>query len=126
MKDHEKRELVSALTEVAVSFRDTQQLRARIADIVLPAISDAEAIIAAKDAEYTTLAQNGGRQLSKLLDKLSAAQAHIEALRDALSEPEVISGSLIKKRKAALAIQTSDEALRKNDAEQLAAELDKS
>lgn len=40
MKDHEKRELVNALTEVAVKYATTQQLRERIARLVLPALSE--------------------------------------------------------------------------------------
>jgi len=43
MKDHEKRELVNRLTALALEFADTQQLRARIAGEVLPAITAAEA-----------------------------------------------------------------------------------
>jgi hypothetical protein len=38
VKDHEKRELVDALTKVAVEFGGTQQLRVRIAQLVLPAL----------------------------------------------------------------------------------------
>lgn len=38
MKDHEKRELVDALTKVAIEFGGTQQLRERIAQLVLPAL----------------------------------------------------------------------------------------
>lgn len=41
MKDHKKRELVDVLTKAAIEFGATQQLRARIADIVLPALNSA-------------------------------------------------------------------------------------
>jgi len=50
MKDHELRELVNALTETALEFSGTQQLRERIAGVVLPAI-------ASKDAEKARIAQ---------------------------------------------------------------------
>ena len=42
MKDHEKRELVDALTKVAVEFASTQQLRERIAQLVLPALENVD------------------------------------------------------------------------------------
>ena len=38
MKDHEIRELVNQLRDIAVEYRDTQQLRERIAHIVRAAI----------------------------------------------------------------------------------------
>lgn len=44
MKDHEKRELVNALTEVAVKYATTQQLRQRIAHLILPALAIPNAI----------------------------------------------------------------------------------
>ena len=43
MKDHEKRELVSAITAIALEFRDAEQLRERIRGAVLPAIDAAVA-----------------------------------------------------------------------------------
>jgi hypothetical protein len=42
MKDHEKRELVSRLTAVAKEYHYSEQLRARIADVVLPALESLE------------------------------------------------------------------------------------
>ncbi len=42
MKDHEKRELVDALTKAATEYGQTQQLRARIAELVLPALAASE------------------------------------------------------------------------------------
>ena len=42
MKDHEKRELVDALTKVAKEFAGAQQLRERIAGLVLPALANVE------------------------------------------------------------------------------------
>lgn len=41
MKDHEKRELVNALTEIATQYGQAQQLRDRIAHCVLDAIERA-------------------------------------------------------------------------------------
>ena len=41
MKDHEKRELVNAITAIAKEFCGAQQLRERIANCVLPAIEQA-------------------------------------------------------------------------------------
>lgn len=55
MKDHEKRELVNALTKVAVEFGGTQQLRERIAHLVLPALADQDAEIAALKATQVNL-----------------------------------------------------------------------
>lgn len=43
MKDHEKRELVSRITAVALEYRDAEQLRERIGGAVLPAIDAAVA-----------------------------------------------------------------------------------
>lgn len=43
MKDHEKRELVSRITAVALEYRDAEQLRERIRGAVLPAIDAAVA-----------------------------------------------------------------------------------
>lgn len=43
MKDHEKRELVSRITAVALEYRDAEQLRERIGGAVLPAIAAAVA-----------------------------------------------------------------------------------
>ncbi len=40
MKDHEKRELIDRVTAIATEFADTQQLRARIASVILPALED--------------------------------------------------------------------------------------
>ena len=43
MKDHEKRELVSRITAVALAYRAAEQLRERIGEAVLPAIDAAVA-----------------------------------------------------------------------------------
>ena len=48
MKDHEKRELVNELRDIAIKFCATQQLRERIADCVLDAIE--AAVKAERDA----------------------------------------------------------------------------
>lgn len=40
MKDHEKREMVDALTKVAIEFAGAQQLRERIKQLVLPVLED--------------------------------------------------------------------------------------
>jgi hypothetical protein len=42
MKDHEKRELVTRLCAVARDYHPTEQLRDRIADLVLPALESVE------------------------------------------------------------------------------------
>lgn len=41
MKDHEKAQLVNQLTAIAKEFHATQQLRARIAECLLPALEKA-------------------------------------------------------------------------------------
>lgn len=41
MKDHEKRELVSRITAIALEYRAAEQLRERIGDAVLPVIDAA-------------------------------------------------------------------------------------
>ena len=38
MKDHEKRELINAITAVAVKYAGAQQLREQIAHLVIPAL----------------------------------------------------------------------------------------
>lgn len=38
MRDHEKRELINAVTEAARTYAGTQQLRERIAAILLPVL----------------------------------------------------------------------------------------
>lgn len=40
MKDHEKRELVNKLTEVAVKYAGTQQLREQIRKVLLPVLEE--------------------------------------------------------------------------------------
>lgn len=40
MKDHEKREIINAITEIAIKFAGTHQLRERIAEIVSPLLND--------------------------------------------------------------------------------------
>ena len=42
MKDHEKRELINKLRDIAVQFAHTQQLRQRIAEVVLDALAEHE------------------------------------------------------------------------------------
>lgn len=42
MKDHQKRELINELRDVAIQFHGAQQLRERIAHLVLPALRLAE------------------------------------------------------------------------------------
>jgi hypothetical protein len=41
MRDNEIAEIVNKLTKVAIHFHDTQQLRERIADIIVPALKNA-------------------------------------------------------------------------------------
>lgn len=57
MKDHEKRELVNAVTKVARDYGQTQQLRERIAAQLLPPLDDAARTAAALDIAMTTLGQ---------------------------------------------------------------------
>lgn len=40
MKDHEIAELVNHLRDIAVAYHDTEQLRARIAYVVVPKIKE--------------------------------------------------------------------------------------
>lgn len=39
MKDHEKRELINKLTDIAVRFGQTQQIRSRLQDVILPVLA---------------------------------------------------------------------------------------
>lgn len=66
MRDHEKRELVSRLTNVAVEFHGAQQLRARIAAEVLPAI---ESAVAAERERCARPLRRLGSRLAELLDE---------------------------------------------------------
>ena len=54
MKDHKKRELVDALTAVALKYGTTQQLRERIRNVLLPALAEIEPK-ANTTAEHTAL-----------------------------------------------------------------------
>lgn len=67
-------------------------------------LSDAEAIIAAKDAEYTTLAQNGGRQLSRLREEIAAKDTALEIAKRALLAQPYSSGAERDKKMNALAV----------------------
>lgn len=40
MKDHEIRETVNTVVDIALRFRDSQQLRERIANVLRPALAD--------------------------------------------------------------------------------------
>ena len=65
MKEHEKRELVNAITVIAKQYGATQQLRERIAHCVLPAIEAAasderEACAALCEEVVTHPAGHGG------------------------------------------------------------------
>lgn len=40
MKDHEIREIVNRLRDIAVLYHDTQQLRERIAGVIVPILKD--------------------------------------------------------------------------------------
>lgn len=40
MKAHEIREIVNQIRDIAVEFHDTQQLRARIAAVLVPVLMD--------------------------------------------------------------------------------------
>ena len=72
MKDHEKRELVSRITAVALEYRDAEQLRERIRGAVLPAI---DAAVAAERERWQQAAK-------AVIESHDAALAHVyERLR---------------------------------------------
>lgn len=50
MKDHQKRELINAVTETACTYAGTQQLRERIAYILLPVLNGCKAPIKVEPA----------------------------------------------------------------------------
>lgn len=84
MKDHEKRELVDRLTKLAQEFADTQQLRARIAGEVLPALTCVQTGERERCAKLQTVA-------SQVLRDMQAQGVLIEwqtVLAEALGERE--------------------------------------
>ena len=70
MKDHEKALLISKLTICARRYFDTQQLRQRIANIVLPALKspDPHELWAAAQLAPGECVENGVARIEALLD----------------------------------------------------------
>jgi len=77
MKDHEKRELVSRITAVALEYHAAEQLRERIGEAVLPAIDAAVA------AERNRCAAKAGEYAQAWWSKHCASNKHMETTRAA-------------------------------------------
>lgn len=86
MKDHEKRELVSRLTNVAVEFHGAQQLRTRIAAEVLPAIESAVAEERKRWQRIASAAQSVTVDVVDKIDHFEVPSQTMAALALALDE----------------------------------------
>lgn len=77
MKDHDKAQLVNRLRDTALEFRDSEQLRERIAGILLPALESLERYMAHEaGAALAQVAQNlAGPALRTRTTELQDAQA---------------------------------------------------
>jgi len=88
MKDHEIAQLVDALCDCAVEFRDAQQLRARIAALVVPALRGArspDAHLADVAVNYLTEIGRANKGIRRLRRKLDRALEDIDDLSGACS-----------------------------------------
>lgn len=71
MRDHRKREIVSAVTEIAELYGNTEQLRDRIAHCILPAI-DAEIFIEREECAALAEETASGRDAEAIADAIRA------------------------------------------------------
>lgn len=72
MKDNQKAELVNKLVEIAKTFHDHQQLRARISSLIIPAIEQIEA------EQYARLSKIAERQVGVCLDVMGYLDRGVE------------------------------------------------
>jgi len=88
MKDHEIAQLVNALRDCAVEFRDAQQLRERIAALVVPALRGArtpDTYLADAVVRYMTEIGRANKGIRRLRRKLDKALEDIDDLSGACS-----------------------------------------
>jgi hypothetical protein len=82
MKDHEIRELVNLITDIARDFRDTQQLRERIAHTLVPVLKKESAELSDEeiDAVVFDFIEDWGTRRDRESDR-ALARSIIAALR---------------------------------------------
>lgn len=71
-KDHDTRELVNQLRDVAKTYRDADQLRAQIAAIVLPAVKRLQDDVGRVEDETLAIMEGVVDWHSQLIDNLTA------------------------------------------------------